>query len=279
MIWNPFNWTAEPFLIFYAAVAAVVFFLGFGFRSVIGPPASAARQLNVLELAYLAGGARRFGDAVLLSLTSGNGATIDAKDQKKDHRITVTSQAPLAILSGRPTSLQFQPGMTRQEFQTAIEPLARQIQGRLQQLGYCPTDAQMTAFRVSVLPFVALLVMFGMTKVFIGAERHHPVGILIFLLIVTIFAGFALAKRPMRTRAGKDVLRDYQASKARAARAPLDHELLLAVALSGTVVLSGTAHASVHAASQTMSGGGDGGSGCGGGGGDGGGGGGCGGCS
>ena len=84
-----------------------------------------------------------------------------------------------------------------------------------------------------------------------------------------------LAMRPTRTRAGKDVLKAYQASHARASRAPLDHELLLAVALSGAVVLSGTAYASVYAASQTMSRGGDGGSGCGGGGG----GGGCGGCS
>jgi uncharacterized protein (TIGR04222 family) len=271
MTWNPFNWTAEPFLALYVALAAVVFLLGFGFRSVIGPAASAARQLSVLELAYLAGGARRFGDAVLLSLTSGNGATIDAKDYK----ITVTSQAPLAILRGRPSLLRFQPGMTRQEFQTAIKPFVEQVQGRLQQLGYCPTDAQMTAFRISVLPFVALLLVFGITKVFSGVERHHPVGILISLLIVTIFAGVALATRPTRTRAGKDVLRDYQASKARAARAPLDHELLLAVALSGTVVLSGTAYGSVHAAAQTMKSGGDGGSGCGGGGG----GGGCGGCS
>jgi uncharacterized protein (TIGR04222 family) len=271
MTWNPFDWTAEPFLSLYLTIAAIVFLWGFSVRSTIGPAASAARQLSVLELACLAGGARRFGDAVLLSLTSGNGATIAAKD----HKITVTSQAPLEILRGRPTFLQFQPGMTRQEFQTAIKPLLEQVQGRLQQLGYCPTDDQITAFRMTVLPFVALLLMFGITKAFIGAERHHPTGILVVLLILTTLAGVALAKRPTRTSAGKDVLRDYQASKARASRAPLDHELLLAVALSGTVVLSGTAYASVHAASQNMSRGGDGGSGCGGDGG----GGGCGGCS
>jgi uncharacterized protein (TIGR04222 family) len=269
MTWNPFDWTAEPFLALYVALAAIVFLWGFGLRSMIGPAATAARQLSVLELAYLAGGARRFGDAVLLSLTSGNGATIAS-----DYKITVTSQSPLAILRGRPSLLQFQPGMTRQEFQTAIKPFLAQVQGRLQQLGYCPTDDQMAAFRMSVLSFVALLLMFGTTKAFIGAGRHHPIGILIALLILTAFAGFALAKRPVRTRAGKDVLRDYQASTARASRAPLDHELLLAVALSGTVVLSGTAYGSVHAASQTMNRGGDGGSGCGGGGG-----GGCGGCS
>jgi uncharacterized protein (TIGR04222 family) len=137
----------------------------------------------------------------------------------------------------------------------------------------------MTSFRATVLPFVGLLLLFGLTKAFVGAERHHPVGFLIILLILTAVAGVVLAMPPTRTRAGKEVLRTYQASHARASRAPLDHELLLAVALSGTVVLSGTAYAPIYAASKAMSsGGGDGGGGCGGGGG-GGGGGGCGGCS
>jgi len=270
MTWNPFNWTAEPFLALYVASAAIVFVLGFVFRSMIGPPAHATRQLSALELAYLGGGARRLGDAVLLCLTSGNGATIAAKD----HKITVTNQTPLAALIGRPPPLQVQPDMTRQQFQTAVKPVVERVQGRLQQLGYCPTDDQMTSFRMTVLPLVALLLVFGVTKAIVGTERHHPVGILVFLLIVTTFAGIVLATRPMRTRAGKDVLQTYQASHARASRAPLDHELLLAVALSGAVVLSGTAYASVYAASRTMSGGSDGGSGCGGGGG-----GGCGGCS
>jgi uncharacterized protein (TIGR04222 family) len=271
MTWNPFNWTAEPFLALYVSLAVIVFSLGFGFRSMIGQAAHAARRLGVLELAFLGGGARRLGDAALLCLTSGSGATIATKD----HAITVTDQTPLATLMGRPTRLQFLPGMTRQQFQTAIKPLVERVQGRLQELGYCPTDDQMTSFRMTVLPFVVLLLVFGIIKAIVGTERHHPVGILVILLVVTAFAGIALAMRPTRTRAGRDVLKDHQASHARASRAPLDHELLLAVALSGAVVLSGTAYASVYAASQTMRGGGDGGSGCGGGGG----GGGCGGCS
>jgi uncharacterized protein (TIGR04222 family) len=271
MTWNPFNWTAEPFLALYVTIAGIVFLLGFAVRSMIGPAAHATRRLSVPELAYLGGGARRLGDAVLLCLTSGNGATIAAKD----HTITVTDQTPLATLLGRPIRLQVLPGMTRQQFQTAIKPLVERVQGRLQELGYCPRDDQMASFRMTVLPFVALLLAFGITKAVVGAERHHPVGILVVLLVFTIFAGIVLATRPARTRAGKEVLKAHQATHARASRAPLDHELLLAVALSGAVVLSGTAYASVYAASRTMNSGSDGGSGCGGGGG----GGGCGGCS
>jgi uncharacterized protein (TIGR04222 family) len=167
--------------------------------------------------------------------------------------------------------------MTRRQFQTAVKPLVERVQGRLKEFGYYPTGNQMASFRMTVLPFVVLLLVFGIIKAVVGAERQHPVGILVFLLILTAFAGIALAKHPTRTRAGKDVLQNYQASHARASRAPLDHELLLAVALSGAVVLLGTAYASVYAASRTMNGGvgcgGGGGGGCGGGGG------GCGGCS
>jgi uncharacterized protein (TIGR04222 family) len=274
MTWNPFDWTAGPFLTLYVAIAAGLFLLGLRLKLTIGPPALATRQLSELELAYLAGGAPRLGDAALLSLTSKRGATIDAQG----HKITVTNQTPLATLLNRPLSLSFEPDMTRQQFQKAIAPLVDRVRGRLQATGYCPTKTQVTSFRISILPFLGLLIMFGIMKTTIGVERHHPFGFLLMLMGVTLVAAILLAISPMRTRAGKEALQDYRATHARVARAPRDHELLLAVALAGPVVLSGTAYASVYAASQTMSSsGGDGGSGCGSGG-DGGGGG-CGGCS
>jgi uncharacterized protein (TIGR04222 family) len=273
MTWNPFDWTAGPFLTLYLSLAVVLFLWGFRSRSMIGPPAQTAHQLRVLELAYLAGGANRLGDAALLSLTSGNGATIDPKGGA----ITVADQTPLSAVMDRPPLLTVKPDMTRQQFQTAVMPLVARVRQRLQELGYYPTDEQMNSFRMAVLPFVVALLVFGFSKVLVGAERHRPVGILLFLLFLTAIAGVMLASRPARTRAGGDALWAYQARNARASRAPLDHELLLAVALSGAVVLSNTAYASVYAASRAMnSGGGCSGGSCGGGGG---GGGGCGGCS
>lgn len=273
MTWNPFNWTAEPFLTLYVALAAIIFAWGFLLRLNIGPAARITHQLNVLELAYLGGGAQRLGDAILLSLASGNGVTISPAGNK----ITVSNQAPLALLlGGQPRQLSFQPDMTRQQFQKAVVPIIEAVRERQQKLGYAPSDEQMASFRWNVLPFVGLLILFGIGKVMIGGvERHHPVGILIVLLLFTAVLGFIVAIRPTRTRAGKEALESYQNLNARASRAPLEHELLLALALSGPVVLSGTAYASVYAASRTMNNGGDGGSGCGGGGG----GGGCGGCS
>jgi len=273
MTWNPFDWTAGPFLTLYVALAAILLLLGMYARTTIGQVPRLPQRLSELELAFLAGGARRLGDAVLLRLLSGHGATITPDGRE----ITVTNQAPLASLMGRLPLLSFGPRMTRSQFQTALKPLVERVRTRLQEFGYSPTDEQTTSFRMTVLPFIGLLLMFGIIKAFIGAERHHPVGFLVVLLFLTALAAIVLAIRPARTRAGNDALRTYQASHARASRAPLDHELLLAVALSGAVVLSGTAYAPVYAASQAMRGDG---SGCGGGGGGcGGGGGGCGGCS
>ncbi len=97
MTWNPFDWTAEPFLALYVTIAILLFAWGFLLRSMIGPAAQApTRRLTILELAYLAGAERRIGDAVLLSLTAGNGATIDPKG----HKINITDQTPLTTLVG-----------------------------------------------------------------------------------------------------------------------------------------------------------------------------------
>lgn len=38
MTWNPFDWTAGPFLTLYVLFAATVFLVSFRLRSMIGPP-------------------------------------------------------------------------------------------------------------------------------------------------------------------------------------------------------------------------------------------------
>ncbi|GLH81962.1 hypothetical protein SSBR45G_68710 [Bradyrhizobium sp. SSBR45G] len=275
MALNPFDWTAGPFLLLYATSAVIVFGLvGLG-RRMIGPAATTIRALRELELAYLAGGEHRLGDAVLLGLAAKNAATFTPRN----HRITVSDQAPLAGLIDRPPHLKLRSEMTRKEFQSALGPLAERVKQRLQALGYAPTAPQLTAFRSAALALIAALLLLGTIKVVVGTERHHPVGFLLVLMAATCYVAYEMTKAPTRTRAGNDALQSYKASHARAARAPRDHELLIAVALSGAVVLSGSAYASVLATSQTLgSGGGSTGGGCGGGG-DGGGGGGCGGCS
>ncbi|MGJ4950962.1 TIGR04222 domain-containing membrane protein [Bradyrhizobium sp. HKCCYLS20291] len=270
MALNPFDWTAGPFLLFYVACAGVLFFIAFQARHMIGPAATTIHPLTELDLAYLAGGPHRLGDVVLLGLAAQKAATLTPRD----HKITVSDKAPLAALIDRPPQIKFGAEMSRHEFQRALVPLTMRVEDRLRAIGYAPTGPQMTAFRSSLLPFVGALLLFGVIKVVVGAARHHSVEFLLILLAATCFVAYISTRTPTRTRAGSDALRHYETSHARIARAPREHELLMAVALSGAMVLSGTAYASVLAASKTSSSG----SGCSGGG-CGGGGGGCGGCS
>src|ERR1700753_738506 len=152
MTWNPFDWTAGHFLLLYVTLAIIVMAVGIRLKMSIGSVARDTRELSVLELACLAGGARRVGDAVLLGLTSGNHAIVDAKGM-----ITVMDQAPLQTLTGQPTSLSFKPAMTRRQFQNAILSIVERIQLQLKKLGYVPSDAQMRTFRLTFLPIHALL--------------------------------------------------------------------------------------------------------------------------
>jgi uncharacterized protein (TIGR04222 family) len=268
---NPFDWTAGAFLLLYVACAGILFWIAFKARHMIGPAATTIHPLTELELAYLAGGPHRLGDVVLLSLAAQKAATLTPRD----HKITVSGNAPLAALIDRPPQIKFGAQMSRQEFQRALTPLTMRVEDRLRPIGYVPSDSQMKSFRGLLLPFVGALLLFGVIKVVVGAARHHPVEFLLILLVATCVLAYIATRMPTRTRAGSDALRHYETSHARIARAPREHELLMAVALSGAVVLSGTAYASVLAASKTSSSGG----GCSGGGCGGGGGGGCGGCS
>ena len=273
MIGNPLNWSAEPFLRLYAALGLALVAATFWLRSRIGNARPTYQRLNETELAYLAGGASRVGDVALLCLMSDNGAVVEGKR----HHITVTDPSPLAKMFRPLPSMSFDAAMTRTAFQRAVEPLVAQARDRLRALGLSPSDAEASSFRMSILPLYALLAAFGLAKVYVGAGRGHPVGILIGFLFATGVAALICSARPARTRAGVEALRRQRDANERAARAPRDNELMVAVALTGAVVLSGTAYASVYDAWRTMGsdggGGGDSGGGCGGGGG------GCGGCS
>ena len=121
---NPFDWTAQPFLDLYVLLAVSLVVLSVRARSTIGPTGRLGCRLCELELAYLAGGARRLGDAVLFTLVSGNGAIISTNGRE----ITVTNQSPLTEPVGRRLPLlSFAPNMTRHKFQRAIGPIVERI--------------------------------------------------------------------------------------------------------------------------------------------------------
>jgi uncharacterized protein (TIGR04222 family) len=269
---NPLDWTAGPFLTFYTSTAFLIGFAAWLVRRRIGESARGHPILTAPELAYLAGGEQRVGDAVITGLLTSNAATLSADG--------CTIDADGAKLAMQPDLAPFaQPclsgEMKRRDFQRMIRPGLDSVRAKLEGLGLCPDSSLLPAYRFKVLALFAVPLFIGIERVGIGWERQKPVGFLIALLIITAIAALSFLRAPRLTRAGHEVLAAAQMQHSRAARAPLENELMLAVALTGLVVLHGTSYNALYAASQANDG--SAGGGCSGGGGDGGGGG-CGGC-
>jgi uncharacterized protein (TIGR04222 family) len=277
---NPLDWTAGPFLNFYlflmVGAAATIFWL----RRRIGPPENHAAEnaLNMLEMAYMAGGLSRAADTVLVGFLSSGAANLDPKTRK----LTIdaaTVRLPPEIEQFRTTT----GAITRKEFRDAILPQLEAIRARLVQRGLVPTPEQIRRLQSFVILVAVAVVAVGVAKIHLGESRHHPTGILKFLVITVVVAAAALlAKPPRRTLIGTTALENACLRYARAIRAPRIPEAALAFAAAGAIVLWGTPFqafgqiVSFTLGGSTGGGGCGGGSGCGGGGG--GGGGGCGGC-
>jgi uncharacterized protein (TIGR04222 family) len=159
----------------------------------------------------------------------------------------------------------------------SIKPYAEPMQTRMASLGLLiGSDSAARQQLMQTMPYL-LLILFGAVKLFVGEQRHKPVGILTALVLLTLL--FAVIRYFIVDRRTEAAISAVEAAKTRAARlkaAPTTPEMGLAVALFGTAVLAGSAYQDFHRL-RSPSGDGDGGSsgdgsgGCGGGGG-------CGGC-
>ena len=276
---NPLDFTAGPFLAFYTGVAILAWLIAGNICRRIGKSERAHPALTPPELAYLAGGEQRVVDAFLAGLLaskaaslSTNGAIVDIDRDRVEKLPDMAAFARLG-LSGE---------TRRYEFPMRLRPAVESIRTKLRQLGLIPHPSQLPAYRLKIIAVFAVPILLGLAKVNVGLERHKPVGFLIALLVLTALIALRNLGAPRLTHAGRKALAASKKQNARAARAPLEHELMLAVALTGLIVLSGTPYHALHATAQTGEGGsgsdgggggdggGDGGGGCGGGG--------CGGC-
>jgi uncharacterized protein (TIGR04222 family) len=265
---NPLDWTAGPFLAFYISVALLIWLAAWLVRRNIGEGLRGHPILTAPELAYLAGGEQRTSDAIITGLLTSNAATLSS-----DGRTIDINTAELVLQPDLTPFVQsgLSGQMKRGEFQKKIRSGPEAIRTKLERLGLCLNSTLLPTYRLKVLALFTVPLLLGTEKVYIGLERGKPVGYLVALLIITAIFALYFLSRPRLTRAGHELLAAVRMQHSRAARAPLESELMLAVALTGLVVLSGTSYNALYAASKSD--GGAGGAGCGGGGG-----GGCGGC-
>jgi uncharacterized protein (TIGR04222 family) len=219
------------------------------------------------RLAWLGGGPVRLADTVVARLMSAG--VVSMTDRKKfwfDRRDAGRSDVERRLLS-LPVPARWS------QLERAIGPAIPGVQREMIGAGLAMDEGTIWQLRFWQTSPLLLLLVFGMSKREIGILRDRPVedltGLLTVTLLITI-ARFVVVRRC--TRAGERLLAEMRSRSDRLRRAPTSHEVDLAVALFGTVVLAGSPWADFHhlrSSDGGSSGGGDG-SGCGGGG--------CGGC-
>jgi len=254
-----FDWPAGPFLQSYALAGLLALLLGGIIRRSArhGGHARLQPPLDLLQTAFLGGGAERCADAAVAALLSDG----HAQWNNAARRLELVGTPPAGALEATARVIAAG-GSTR----TMIQRIARQQQPlgtTLAARGLCLDRPQARrASLLSALP-LCLVVFVGLYRIDLGIERGRPVGYLIALTVLfAMIALWMVWRRPHRTRAGDAHLADLRRQNRIGIRAPRREDLALAVALAGTSVLADTAFAGYYTArypSGATSSGGDGG--------------------
>lgn len=267
---GPFDLTGGPFLTLYGVLFVATIIAGFVIPRWLRPEGRPSPVSDADRLAYLAGGATRFGEALVARLLATGAMVMDGRTKLaiRNHGNGRTSAERSVLALPSPAKWS---DVTR-----TIALDAKAIDDKLVAAGLLIDQAtrwQMRFWQTS--PYIALIA-FGAIKWEVGTLRERPVGYLTALLVVTAILGLIrFCTLDRRTRWGVDTLDAMRRQSDRLRRAPTPEETGLAVALFGTTVLAGSALAPFHQLRNDSGSGssGDGGSsdgGCGGGG--------CGGC-
>ncbi|MGF3026614.1 TIGR04222 domain-containing membrane protein [Methylobacterium aquaticum] len=268
---NPLDWPAAPFLWLDGLVAAAVLLFAVILRARCRRSTRSAphEDLGVPDLAYLTGGPARVADVTALTLHQFGAGVIDPSRQRI--RIAARGVAlPPAFDAFRPPD-----GLTsRDALQRWLARPTERLADRLAARGLCPPAELRRRTHAATVGAVMLALGLGAAKIAWVAGTGRPVGFLIVLMLVTGILAVLIHRRPLTsTVAGRQAVARHRTRYARAARAPLRHEIAFAVALGGAAALAGTDFAPLRRFFAQGDGGGSGGDGGGDGGGSG-----CGGC-
>lgn len=251
----PFNLRGPEFLAVYlgivAALAGIAFFLR---RKLAGPvEITDIDSLSPYAVAHLAGGPNRVFVAGLAAVAQ-RGLVVVSENSVKRTELPQPDHLPLverAICSGAGLL-----GRQLYDVRAATGGAIEAMEAELVEKGLLATGLGFMKTRLVPAGVVAIALLIGGQKVFIGLERGRPVAFLVILMVLTLGIAIAFACRPPRlTGRGREALRRLKAKHDNPSikRAPLapqatpDTSLLvpLAVGLFGASVLYGSGLASV----------------------------------
>lgn len=242
------SYSGTEFLVFYTLMLATAVLASIWLPNVLRSDGKAARIEDPLQLAWLAGGAGRFTEAVLARLM-GAGALEESGANKL--RISRPgggdTPAERAVLAGGGIV-----GISAAH--KMLKPFGRDLAERLEDMGMLLDGSSRWTLRLStLLPFIVVLAI-GWYRRQAGEALGEPTGFLSILIVLTaVVAIVRMVKVDIRTRAGRDAVSQAREQSRRLKSAPTDSEVGLGVALFGTAILAGTPYAQLHAMRQQAS--------------------------
>jgi len=247
---NPIDWTGPEFLKFYVVALLVAIFLALALRWWLRQPKgeSVAGELenSPYETAYLAGGATAAIDSAVVRLIHHGALSLDASSlrlkRKKD------APAEMHPLEEKVyEAVDKETGSLLATVRQNVAKSADKLRGRLDQLGLLIAVDRVALIRFLPALIIVAIAAVGVVKLFVGLERHRPVGFLLVFLGFTIVSAVVLYRLPcFRTRRGDATLdklkRDNAALEYTAGRrshALTSDDLVMAIGLFGVGVLAG----------------------------------------
>lgn len=264
---SPSGVQGQSFILLYVLGAALLLMImAFVQRAVAamsGPNALYPADLELYEIAYLAGGPRRVVQTALLSLQLAGLARFDANEKR-----AVAVGLPDETAS--PVDAAVHRAVRSRELRrgSSYNPSFPAIRHRLGELGFVPGErwrrVAWVIFALVVVPVMAL----GLVRLGFGINNHRPTGFLLMALVAIPIAGVWITRAGFRPRMG-GALRSRTEDALPRMAAPDDPLLLRSVAFWGVDVALATEFAGYRqfAESVQLNGGGASGSGgaCGGG--------------
>lgn len=232
------SWAGSDFLFAYTALLAAACAAAWWIPAYWRRTGRRGDEPDVESAALLAGGRSRFAEAVMADLYR-RGGIVEASDGRLViGRCDLSASAPGAAL------LMLAGPLTPRTARRAINAHADRVEARLRRsrLLLWPDDHRRLRW-LSIAPFAALL-MLGLYRQRAGFALGEPTGPLVLLLGLTaLLAIIRFFTIDPRTKAG---IAAVQALRARNPDPGRADEMVMAVALSGTAVLVGTAWQPLH---------------------------------
>lgn len=167
---------------------------------------------NPYEIAFLAGGAPRMSQLAITRLLASGGVKIKRHLTSGGHlELTeVPAQFEERIENDLYSAARSggRKGLPLKEVGKLVQPYAMAVEAHLAKLGLRPTAKEHSGLGLKAAWPMFILIGIGAAKLVLGITRDKPVGILVFLLVITVVIAFAMAASVERlTPTGKNLLK------------------------------------------------------------------------